>query len=112
MTAARVVIPAGTAARAELTPRERRQCAKAVLLLHLAITAGRWADEVMDRGDLRPFDEWSAGDPRQELLDHLALTKPDLDRVLNELADELEARANRAGYDHAAAYLDDFDEVL
>lgn len=89
------------------TPKaERRRLAKAELLLALACTAQRWANEVTDQdGRCRPFAEWPPDDPLRTLCRTYDLRPADLGRVLTEIADEVERRAMRAGYD------DHWDEV-
>lgn len=81
---------------------ERRRLAKAEVIMHLASTAQRWADDI-EGGDARvaPFDQWPADDPHRALCRTYDLAPKDLVAILTKLADGLEDRAERAGYaDH------------
>jgi hypothetical protein len=74
--------------------------AKSELLLCLAVSAQRWADEVGDDSShTRPFAEWDDSDRFRALARTYDLTGPDLADVLARIAEELEARAIRCGYD-------------
>lgn len=80
--------------------RERVRLAKAELLLYLARAAQNWGDAVSDADDqTRPFAEWPDHDPLRKLAATYDLTGADLGRICTQLADQLEARAERAGYD-------------
>lgn len=48
-----------------------------------------------------PFNEWPDTDPLVELAMAYGLSGKDLDKILVKLADELERRAERAGYEEA-----------
>lgn len=80
--------------------RERMRLAKAELLLWLAVKAADWAGQVDDRpgAPTRPFAEWSPDDPFRKMAETYALTGADLGRILDRIGDELERRAERAGY--------------
>lgn len=79
--------------------RERCQLAKAELLLQLAVTAQRWTDELRDKNGGLPVAEWPADDPFITLCRTYRLDPADLGAVAEQIADELEQRAIRAGYD-------------
>jgi hypothetical protein len=82
--------------------RQRARLAKAELLLHLACTAERWRREVTDEepGTL-PFADWPPDDPLVELCRRYALAPADLARLLDQIGQEVESRALRAGYEEA-----------
>lgn len=83
----------------EPTPkRARTRLAKAELWMYLAETAARWGREVADKDGGKPFAEWPADDPMALLAKTYALTGADLERLCDQIADETENRALRAGY--------------
>jgi hypothetical protein len=90
----------------------RKRLAKAELLLHLAVVAQGWANDVSDADDKTiPFAEWPADDPLKQLATTYDLTSSDLARICTQLADQLEARAERAGYGESLAKaLDEADK--
>lgn len=87
--------------------RRRTKLAKSELWLALAATAQRWSDEVGDKpgtGTL-PFAQWGTApgdmDPFHELCQRYDLSAADLSRILEHIAEQLENRALRNGYDEA-----------
>lgn len=89
--------------------RERRRLAKAELLMAIAAKAEDWAAEVANalaprehRDDgykfLRPFEEWGDDDPLVSMATRYGLDPHELARLLSGIGDELERRAERAGY--------------
>lgn len=80
----------------------RMRLLKAELLIELASVTLRWANDVSDADTKTiPFAEWPHDDPLRKLADTYDLTGDDLAKILNQLGDELENRADRAGYDEA-----------
>jgi hypothetical protein len=81
--------------------RERRQLAKAELLVHLAMTAERWSNDLTGTDTVcRPVAEWGDDDPFVVLCRTYDLTPAELARICHGIGDEIEARAIRAGYDN------------
>lgn len=82
--------------------RERSRLAKAELLMHLAMTVEDWSKSLADANPgTRPVVEWPDNDPLVALCRTYRLTPADLSRLCHRLGDELENRAERAGYaDH------------
>lgn len=80
--------------------RERLRLAKSELVAHLSMTAERWASELSDREPgFRPFAEWPEDEPMVALCRTYGLTPLDLARLLTDLSLQLQARAERIGYD-------------
>lgn len=79
---------------------ERMRLAKAELLLSLAMKAQEWADDVSDANSMtKPFEQWPDDDRFKQLAITYGLTGRDLGSILTKLAQQLEDRADRAGYD-------------
>lgn len=89
--------------------KERVRLVRAEMLMHLAMTADRWADEVTDddQGATRPFAEWPADDPLRKLCEAYNVTAADLGAVLRDLAEQLQRRADRSGYAETLTDLED-----
>lgn len=86
--------------------RERRRLAKAELLVQLAVTAEHWSRSLAGtESGVRPVAEWPSDDPFVTLCRTYALTPAELSAICHQLGDEIEARAERAGYP------DHYDEV-
>lgn len=83
---------------------ERKRLAKAELLLDVAITVQRWADDLSGKNDTAPFSEWGEDDTFVRLCRVYGLTPADLSKIAEGIADQLEGRAERAGY--ADAWID------
>jgi hypothetical protein len=82
--------------------RQRRRLARAELLMQLATTAERWSREVAGtEPGCRPIAEWGEADPMVTICRTYDLTAADVARVLTELAEQLENRALRGGYEEA-----------
>jgi hypothetical protein len=88
--------------RAGTPKRDRQRLARAELLLQLAVFADQQAKACRsERADLIPFEAWPDDDPLRVIARTYQLTGPDLAKLLDELAGQIEARAERAGYaDH------------
>lgn len=83
-----------------MNKRERTRLARAEILMQLAMTAQRWADEVADRsGTTRPVAEWPADDPMVRLMRTYDLSQYDLDRLLTAIAQQIENRSLASGFD-------------
>lgn len=91
------------------TPKHRRrQLAKSELWLAAAVWAQRWADSCRNEStETRPFEEWGEDDRMHQLCKTYGLSGPDLAKVWEEIAAELERRAMRAGYDDAWVGVED-----
>jgi hypothetical protein len=84
---------------AKAPKRERRRLATAELWLQVAMTVQEWADGVSDaRTGWLAFAEWDPEDPLRQLCERYQLSPSDLRKLLEAMADQLEARAVRAGY--------------
>lgn len=82
-----------------MNKRERKRLATSELWLQLAMTAQRWADEVVGKtSGVLPFVEWQADEPLKRLCATYELTPEDLSALLTIMAGSLEARAERSGY--------------
>src|ERR1700720_2732241 len=80
--------------------RERTRLAKAELWLPLAVKAQEGSDDVGGRTiGVRPMSEWGEDDPMVRICRTYNLTEADLARILGRMADELENRALRQGYE-------------
>lgn len=92
-----------------VTPKaERRQLARAELLVLLACLAGD--HERAFEGDMPgilPVDDWPPTDPEVRIMHRYDLTKADMAKVWRKIADGLESQADRAGYDRTWDALED-----
>jgi len=84
--------------------RERRQLAKAESLMDLAIVAGGYASDLRTglidgTVGIKPVAEWGDDDPHVIRCRTYGLTPVELAAVFTGIADELEARAERAGFE-------------
>ena len=92
---------------------KRMQLAKSELLLILAVKTLEWRREVTDTpgcGTL-PFDEWPSDHPLRRIALAYRLTGKDLGKLLDGIGDELERRAERAGYGDALGVFADDDWI-
>lgn len=91
------------------TPKaERRQLAKAELLLLMAVLAADHAKAFEGTAPgILPVDEWPATDPEVRIMRHYELTQPDMAKVWDQIAEGLESRAERAGYERTTGALED-----
>jgi hypothetical protein len=80
---------------------ERKRLAKSELLLNAAVTVQRWANDLTGKNPTAPFSEWGEDDPFVSLCRRYDLTPADLAKIAEGLAEQLEARAIRAGYEEA-----------
>lgn len=96
--------------RTKRTPkRRRRQLAKSELWIEAACWAQSHANSCADKpgcGTI-PFDEWQPDDREKDIARRYGLTGKDLAKVWEEMAEELENRAMRAGYDDAWVGIED-----
>lgn len=79
--------------------RERTRLAKAELWMLLASTAERWANDLAGNGPVRPFEEWGDDDPMVAVARRYQLTPADLARLMGSIADQVETRALKAGFE-------------
>jgi hypothetical protein len=93
--------PSHTARRRTVPKAERKRLAKAELLLNAAVTVQRWADDLTGKNPTAPMSEWGDDDPFVSLCRRYALTPADLAKIAEGLAEQLEGRAERAGYAEA-----------
>lgn len=80
------------------TKRARKRLAKAELIMALAIKTNQWARMIDGSDGSRPFEEWPDDDPFKELTIRYGLAPADLAKLLDGLGDDLEWRAERAGF--------------
>jgi hypothetical protein len=84
----------------KVAKRQRLRLARAEVLMHLHMAAERWSSELVGReSGVLPFAEWPADDPWRVMARTYDLTAADLSRLCSEVADQMHARAGRAGYD-------------
>lgn len=81
---------------------ERQRLARAELWMQLAMSAERWKNELTVPGRSAPFEDWPEDDALKRLCRVYDLTPGDLARVAEGIAEQLEARALRNGYDEAS----------
>lgn len=77
---------------------ERKRLAKAELLMELAVHAQTHVVMLQGTGVTR-FENWPADDPMVRIARIYALTPKELAKLMEGLANDLEARALRCGYD-------------
>lgn len=91
-------------ARTKRTPKRRRaQLAKSELWLAAAVWAERHAASCANEPGCRtiPIEEWSDDDPEKTIARTYGLSGADLAKIWRQMAQELENKAMRAGYDDA-----------
>lgn len=103
--AGRASVPKAPPMTTSVPRAERKRLAKAELILNLAVTAQRWADDLTGVNPTAPFAEWGHDDPFVRLCRVYGLTPADLARLAEGLAAQLEARAERSGYTEAWTHL-------
>lgn len=89
----------GESAAPRVRKSERLRLARAELLVQLAMSAGRWANELRGGPGARPFEEWPHDDALKSLCRTYRIDRTDLAKAADDLADRLERQAIRAGYD-------------
>lgn len=86
----------------------RRRLARAELLMLAAMKVQEWADDAGDRNDHTiPFMQWPASDPFREIGLMYGLTGEDLALILDDMAQLLEDKAERFGYEETWEVDDD-----
>lgn len=86
--------------RAAAPKRTRKRLARATLLIHLAMTADRWARQISDQEPgVIPFADYPEDDPFVTLCRTYQLKPADLAEVCRFLGAKLERDAVTAGYE-------------
>lgn len=87
---------------------ERRQLARAEILLLVAVLAGDHAKAFEGTAPgILPVDEWPDTDPEVSIMRRYDLTQADMAKIWDKIADGLELQAERAGYDRTLGALED-----
>lgn len=88
----------------QVVPKPRRmKLAKSELLVLLAAKTLDWERSITNHpaSGTKPFEDWDNDDPFRDIARRYGLIGNDLGRILHQLGDELERRAERAGYGEA-----------